>query len=76
MFKLIDVANDPVEPAWGPIILATVVSFVIGYAVIAWLLSYISTHNFLPFVIYRLVLAAVVAVLLLTGVLEPVPGQT
>ena len=49
-------------------------SFVIGYAVIAWLLRYISTHNFLPFVIYRLALAAVVAVLLLTGVLEPLPG--
>ena len=32
--------------------------FVIGYAVIAWLLRYISTHNFLPFVIYRLALAA------------------
>ena len=73
LFKLTDIANDPVEPAWGPIVLATVVSFVIGYAVIAWLLRYISTHNFLPFVIYRLALAAVVAVLLLTGVLEPLP---
>ena len=75
LFKLTDIANDPVEPAWGPIALATVVSFVIGYAVIAWLLRYISTHNFLPFVIYRLILAAVVAVLLLTGVLEPLPGS-
>ena len=56
--------------------LATVVSFVVGYAVIAWLLRYISTHNFMPFVIYRLVLAAVVAVLLLTGVLEPLPGPS
>ena len=73
-FKLADIADDPVEPAWGPIALATVVSFVIGYAVIAWLLRYISTHDFLPFVIYRIVLAAVVAVLLLTGVLEPLPG--
>ena len=60
-------------PAWGPIILATVVAFFVGYAVIAWLLRYISTHNFLPFVVYRLVLAAVVAVLLLTNVLEPLP---
>ncbi len=60
-------------PAWGPIALATVVAFVVGYVVIAWLLRYISTHDFRPFVIYRLVLAAVVAVLLLTGVLEAVP---
>jgi len=75
-FKLTDVANDPVEPAWGPIVLATVVSFVIGYAVIAWLLRYISTHNFMPFVIYRLVLAAVVTALLLSGVLEPLPASS
>ncbi len=75
LFKLSDIANDPVEPAWGPIALATVVSFVIGYAVIAWLLRYISTHNFLPFVIYRIGLAVLVVVLLLTGVLEPLPPQ-
>ena len=73
LFKLADISSDPVQPAWGPIVLATVVAFVIGYAVIAWLLRYISTHNFMPFVIYRLVLAAVVVVLLLTGVLHPLP---
>ena len=73
-YKLTDVADDPVTPAWGPIALATAVAFVVGYAVIAWLLRYISTHDFRPFVLYRLGLAAVVAVLLLTGVLEPVPG--
>lgn len=73
LFQLADVGSDPVPPAWGPIALATVVAFVIGYAVIAWLLRYISTHNFMPFVIYRIALAAVVAVLLLTGVLEPLP---
>jgi undecaprenyl-diphosphatase len=73
LFQLLDVGTDPVAPAWGPIALATAVSFVIGYAVIAWLLRYVSTHNFMPFVLYRLALAAVVAVLLLTGVLEPLP---
>ena len=57
LFQLLDIGNDPVPPAWGPIALATVVAFFIGYAVIAWLLRYISTHNFLPFVIYRLALA-------------------
>lgn len=53
----------------GPTIVATVLAFFIGYAVIAWLIRYISTHNFRIFVIYRLAIAAVVAVLLLTGVL-------
>lgn len=74
LYKLTDVAADPVRPAWGPIALATLVAFVVGYVVIAWLLRYISTHDFRPFVLYRLALAAVVAALLLTGVLEPVPG--
>ena len=68
-YKLTDIADDP-NPAWGPVIAATVVAFVIGYAVIAWLLRYISTHSFKPFIYYRLGLAAVLAVLLLTGVLE------
>jgi len=72
-FKLADISGDPVRPAWGPILLATVVAFAIGYAVIAWLLRYISTHNFLPFVLYRIGLAVVVVVLLLTGVLSPLP---
>jgi len=73
LFKLADVSADPTPPAWGPILLATVVSFVIGYVVIAWLLRYISTHNFLPFVVYRIALAVLVAVLLLTGVLQALP---
>jgi undecaprenyl-diphosphatase len=76
LFKLTDIANDPVEPAWGPIALATVISFVIGYAVIAWLLRYVSTHSFGPFVIYRIILAVVVVVLLLMGVLQPLPVPT
>lgn len=71
LYKLTDIANDPVPPAWGPIAAATLVAFVVGYAVIAWLLRYISTHSFRPFVIYRLALAAVIVVLLLTGVLDP-----
>lgn len=73
LFKLAEISSDPIPPAWGPIALATVIAFAIGYVVIAWLLRYISTHNFLPFVIYRLVLAAVVVVLLLAGVLSPLP---
>jgi undecaprenyl-diphosphatase len=71
MFKLVDAGNDPVEPAWGAIVLATVVAFGVGYAVIAWLLRYITRHSFLPFVLYRLVLAAIVVVLLAAGVVEP-----
>jgi undecaprenyl-diphosphatase len=52
-----------------------VISFAIGYAVIAWLLRYVSTHNFMPFVIYRIALAVLVVILLLTGVLSPLPPE-
>lgn len=59
--------------SWGPTVLATAVSFGVGLAVIAWLLRYISTHTFRGFVLYRLGLAAVLAVLLLTGVVDAAP---
>jgi undecaprenyl-diphosphatase len=70
-FQVAKVADAPGTPAWGPIAVATLVSFVIGYGVIAWLLRYISTHDFRPFVYYRIALAVVLAGLLLTGVVSP-----
>ena len=70
-YQLAKISDDPQPPAWGPIALATVVAFGVGYVVIAWLLRYISTHRFTPFVVYRLGLAVAVALLLLTGVLQP-----
>ena len=76
LFKLADISSEPVPPAWGPIVLATVIAFAIGYAVIAWLLRYVSTHTFMPFVIYRIALAVLVAMLLLTGVLSPLPPSS
>ncbi len=57
----------------GPTLLATVVAFGVGYVVIVWFLKLISTRSFQPFVIYRLVFAAVIAILLLTHVLYPMP---
>lgn len=69
LYKLKDIGADGTATAWGPTILATVISFFVGYAVISWLLRYISTHSFKLFVIYRLAAAAVVAGLILTGVL-------
>ena len=44
----------------GPTIVATLLAFVVGYASIAWLLRYITTHTFNFFVYYRVLLGAVV----------------
>ena len=70
LYKLKDIGTDTCVQ-WGPTIVATLVAGVIGYAVIAWLLRFISNHSFTPFVIYRLALAILLAVLLGTGVLDP-----
>lgn len=70
LYKLKDIGSDACVQ-WGPTIVATLVAGVIGYAVIAWLLRYISNHSFTPFVIYRVLLAVGLAALLLTGVLDP-----
>ena len=50
---------------------ATVVAFVVGLAVIAFLMRYLKRGSFLPFVIYRLLLGGVLIVLLSTGLLQP-----
>ncbi|MEU5867337.1 MULTISPECIES: undecaprenyl-diphosphate phosphatase [unclassified Nonomuraea] len=54
-FELKDIGEHQ-APAWGPTILATLISFAVGYAAVAWFLKYISTHRFTAFVIYRILL--------------------
>jgi undecaprenyl-diphosphatase len=51
--------------------IATVIAFVVGYAVIAWLLKYVTTKSFMPFIIYRVLLGTTLLVLLSTGVINP-----
>ncbi len=50
-------------------LIATGIAFVIGYAVIAWLLKFVSTKSFAPFIIYRIGLGSLLLVLLATGVI-------
>ncbi|HAQ59442.1 MAG TPA: undecaprenyl-diphosphatase [Microbacterium sp.] len=50
---------------------ATIVAFIVGLAVIAFLMRYLKRGSFLPFVIYRLLLGGALIVLLVTGVLQP-----
>ncbi|MEV7615116.1 undecaprenyl-diphosphate phosphatase [Streptomyces sp. NPDC089799] len=62
--------------AWGPTIFATVLAFVVGYAVIAWFMKFISTKSFMPFVIYRILLGIALFVLVGTDVLSPHAGES
>lgn len=74
LYKLTDIGKDGAPAQWGPTILATLVAFGVGYLVISWLMAYIKTKSFVPFVIYRLVLGVLLFVLIFTGVLDPQEG--
>jgi undecaprenyl-diphosphatase len=51
-------------------LIATGVAFIIGYAVIAWILKYVTTKSFKPFIVYRVALGSLLLVLLATGVIS------
>lgn len=71
LYEATKISDDP-NTAWGPTILATIVAFGVGLAVIAWLMRWLSTRSYLPFVIYRIALGLFIIVLLVFGVLQPV----
>jgi len=52
---------------WGPTLVGTVVSFVVAYATVAWLLKYVARHSIAVFVWYRWALGAALIVALTTG---------
>jgi len=69
LFELPEIQGG--DNAYGPwpTLVATIVSFVVGYAAIAWLLHYVSTRSYLPFVVYRIGLGGLTLLLVATGVL-------
>ena len=52
---------------WTNTLVATVVSFVVAYLSVSWLLRFISRHSYRIFIVYRVVLGAALMVLLTTG---------
>jgi undecaprenyl-diphosphatase len=54
---------------WGPTLVGTVVSFIVAYASVAWLLRYIARHTFTLFIVYRIAIGALVLGLVATGVM-------
>ncbi len=72
LYELLTSFREPGSNAYGPLetLAATVVAFAVGFAVIAFLMRYLSKGSFLPFVIYRLLLGGTLIVLLSMGVLQ------
>ncbi|WP_433833451.1 undecaprenyl-diphosphate phosphatase [Actinoplanes sp. CA-015351] len=52
---------------WTNTIVATVVSFVVAYASVTWLLKFVSKHSYSIFIFYRLALGSLLLLLLVTG---------
>ena len=52
---------------WGPTLIATVVSGLVAYATIAWLLRFVSSNRFTGFLVYRVGLGAVIIALVASG---------
>lgn len=69
LYNLKDIPNQQNAYGTAPTIVATVVSFVVGIAIIHWLLEYVSKKSYTPFVIYRVALGVLVLVLVGAGAL-------
>jgi undecaprenyl-diphosphatase len=69
--KFDDIATANGGVGWTATLVATVVSFIIGYAAVAWLLRFIARHTYTVFIIYRVVLGTGLLILLGTNVLQP-----
>jgi undecaprenyl-diphosphatase len=65
LYELKDAVNESVPV--GALVVGTVVSFVVAYASIAWLLRFVAGHRITLFVPYRVALGAVLLVLLAAG---------
>jgi undecaprenyl-diphosphatase len=68
LFELKDV--DTAVVGWGQLAVGTVISFVVAYASIAWLLRFVSRHPITVFIGYRIVAGLVLIGLLSAGVIS------
>jgi undecaprenyl-diphosphatase len=69
LFELKDAVKESVPV--GALVVGTVVSFVVAYASIAWLLRFVAGHRISLFVPYRVAVGAVLLVLLAIGTVQP-----
>jgi len=71
-YELLQAIQEPTSTVFSlsETFVATVIAFITGYAVIAWLMKFVQTKSFMPFVIYRITLGTIVLVLLATGAIS------
>ena len=67
IFELRDAADDLGSAGLAPLLVATAVAFVSGWAAIAWFLRFLRTRSLIGFAIYRVVLGVILVALLVAG---------
>ena len=65
-----DTLQAPGAPGVTATLIAAVVAFFVGLAVIGWFLKFVTHRSFIPFVIYRFAFAGVIVALLATGAIS------
>ncbi len=69
LYQLKEIPGGDNEYGTVPTIVATLVAFAVGLGVIHWLLEYVSKKSYMPFVVYRIGLGALVLILVSSGVI-------
>jgi undecaprenyl-diphosphatase len=72
LYEMWEIRHDLDGPSAPALLVATVVSFVVGYASIALLLRFLRTHTTMVFIWYRIALGLLIAALLVTGTVEAI----
>jgi undecaprenyl-diphosphatase len=62
--------GDPGGAGFAPTLIATVLAFIVGYASIAWMLRWLTSHSTAVFVAYRVGLGALVLILTASGAIS------
>lgn len=66
-FKLVKALNGGHDEEWWLLLLGTVVSAVVSFGAVKWMLAYVQTHSFASFGVYRIALGLALVLLLVTG---------
>ncbi len=70
LYGLLEIFTGDDDVSLGALAIATVFAFIFGYLSIAFLLRFLTTHSMMVFVVYRLVLGAIVIALTAAGTIS------
>ena len=75
IFKEIRFHSAGASEDWSMVALGSVVAAMVSFVAVKWLLRYVQTHTFVAFGWYRVGLACLIGIFLLTGHLKPAHGN-